>query len=115
MTVPSAININQLQNIVINIVTHNNNPGDLYTNTIGTRRQNFNLYTASNEATIHVYGASVGDRVWKDINLDGIQDIGETGIGGILVTLEHILSGSVISTQATYTDGNGNYLFQNIP
>jgi len=115
MTVPSAININQLQNIVINIVTHNNNPGDLYTNTIGTRRQNFNLYTASNEATIHVYGASVGDRVWKDINLDGIQDIGETGIGGILVTLEHILSGSVISTQTTYTDGNGNYLFQNIP
>ncbi len=30
---------------------------------------------------------SVGDRVWADVDHDGIQDLGEPGVGGVTVTL----------------------------
>jgi hypothetical protein len=115
MTVPAALNMNQLNIVEVNISTNGNKPGNLYTNTIGTRRQNFNLYTASNRATILVYGASVGDRVWKDLDADGLQDIGEPGIGGIPVTLERLDTGIVVETWTTVTSANGSYLFPDLP
>ncbi|MEZ4605645.1 MAG: SdrD B-like domain-containing protein [Deinococcales bacterium] len=31
--------------------------------------------------------ASLGDRVWKDANKNGIQDAGEAGVAGVVVTL----------------------------
>jgi len=31
--------------------------------------------------------ASIGDRVWRDSNVNGIQDAGESGIGGVEVRL----------------------------
>ncbi len=50
---------------------------------------------------------SIGDRVWDDLNRNGIQDAGEPGSAGVSVQLS--LNGSVVST--TTTDANGNYLF----
>lgn len=47
----------------------------------------------------------IGDFVWNDANNNGIQDLGEFGIPGVLVTL-----GGDASATAT-TDANGNYLF----
>ncbi|MEZ4906440.1 MAG: SdrD B-like domain-containing protein [Saprospiraceae bacterium] len=52
--------------------------------------------------------ASIGDFVWHDINADGIQDAGEEGVEGVLVTL-HDGNGDVVGT--TYTDENGYYEF----
>ena len=55
--------------------------------------------------------ASIGNFVWLDANQNGIQDVGETGISGVNVTLERP-DGSVVAT--TTTDINGQYLFSNL-
>nr|MBP6556898.1 hypothetical protein [Flavobacterium sp.] len=54
---------------------------------------------------------SIGNFVWNDTNANGIQDSGETGLGGITVQL---LNSSNIVIATTITDGNGNYLFPNL-
>jgi hypothetical protein len=54
---------------------------------------------------------SIGDRVWKDIDADGVQEAGEVGLVGWTVTL--IRDGSVLSSQNTVADGL--YLFDNLP
>ena len=57
--------------------------------------------------------AAIGDTVWFDFDQDGFQEMGEPGIGGVLVTLIDALTGAVFST--TTTDANGYYLFPNLP
>lgn len=54
---------------------------------------------------------SIGDRVWKDLDADGVQDDGEPGLVGWTVTL--IQDGVVLASQQTGTDGL--YLFENLP
>lgn len=56
--------------------------------------------------------ATVGDYVWSDLNSDGIQDVGEPGIGGIVVTLYNSLNQPIGSA---VTDGTGKYLITNVP
>jgi SdrD B-like domain len=56
--------------------------------------------------------ANIGDRVWLDIDKDGIQDAGEPGIAGVTVTL-YDNTGAIVATAVT--DANGNYLFTNVP
>lgn len=46
----------------------------------------------------------VGDRVWRDDNGDGVQDDGEPGIAGVVVTLKDSL-GEVLGTATTGADG----------
>lgn len=53
--------------------------------------------------------AELGDRLWNDLDRDGIQDAGEPGIGGVGVTLFDCVTDEVVAS--TTTDGNGNYLF----
>jgi uncharacterized repeat protein (TIGR01451 family) len=55
-----------------------------------------------------VAGASIGDRVWNDVDGDGVQDPGETGVSG--VTVELLDSGAVVIGTTT-TDGSGLYTF----
>jgi hypothetical protein len=54
---------------------------------------------------------SIGDRVWKDYDADGVQDAGEPGLVCWTVTL--IQDGTVLSSQQTGADGL--YLFENLP
>ncbi len=56
--------------------------------------------------------ASVGDKVWNDLNNNGIQDAGEPGIPGVTVTLYAANGTTVVAT--TTTDALGNYLFTNL-
>ncbi|NCA82909.1 MAG: hypothetical protein EOM72_09225, partial [Opitutae bacterium] len=59
-----------------------------------------------------LYGAaSLGDFVWNDLDADGIQDGGETGVVGVVVNL--LTNGTVIAT--TTTDVNGAYAFIGLP
>lgn len=51
---------------------------------------------------------SIGDRVWLDVDRDGVQDDGEAGIGGVPVVLLDA-QGRQIAT--TTTDGTGFYSF----
>jgi protocatechuate 3,4-dioxygenase beta subunit len=52
--------------------------------------------------------ASIGDRVWEDLDVDGFQDAGEPGIPGVTVEL-YDCDGNLIATDVT--DASGNYLF----
>ncbi|EGQ3920305.1 Cna B-type domain-containing protein, partial [Staphylococcus pseudintermedius] len=54
---------------------------------------------------------NVGDKVWDDLNKDGIQDDNEPGISNVKVTLKDV-DGNVVDTRTT--DANGNYLFENV-
>ncbi|GAA3402318.1 SdrD B-like domain-containing protein [Paenibacillus hodogayensis] len=55
--------------------------------------------------------SSLGDRVWIDVNENGVQDAGEPGKAGVTVKLLDS-SNTVLAT--TTTDTNGNYLFDNL-
>ncbi|HQK12556.1 MAG TPA: SdrD B-like domain-containing protein [Anaerolineae bacterium] len=58
----------------------------------------------------------IGDRVWYDLDGDGVQDTGEAGIADVtayLCTTSPCSSGNAIRT--TTTDVNGNYYFTNLP
>ncbi|HEX3530837.1 MAG TPA: SdrD B-like domain-containing protein [Thermoanaerobaculia bacterium] len=55
--------------------------------------------------------ASLGDRVWYDVDGDGVQDTGETGLNGVTVQLLDT-HGTVIATATTA--GDGNYTFSNL-
>ncbi|NRR31166.1 carboxypeptidase regulatory-like domain-containing protein [Oxalobacteraceae bacterium] len=56
-----------------------------------------------------VKAASIGDRVWEDLNYNGVQDSGESGICGVTVELHDAATNALIATKLT--DSNGNYLF----
>ncbi len=60
---------------------------------------------------------AIGNRVWNDVNGDGIQDIGETGIPNVTVRLynDHDLDGVYDNTvDTTTTDASGFYIFDDI-
>ena len=61
-----------------------------------------------NETPLH---GSLGDRVWWDVNADGVQDAGETGINGVVVYLD-INDDGVRDAAEPYdtTSSNGYYL-----
>jgi hypothetical protein len=52
----------------------------------------------------------IGNRIWRDLNGNGIQDPGEPPIAGVTVRLYNAAN-SVIGTAVT--DANGNYYFSN--
>jgi hypothetical protein len=55
--------------------------------------------------------SSIGDRVWLDLNGDGVQDPGEAGLDGVIVRLLDS-QGNVIAT--TTTAAGGFYQFNNL-
>ena len=56
--------------------------------------------------------ASIGDRVWEDLNYDGFQNPGEPGIGNVLIQLIRQSDAAVIGQ--TVTSADGSYSFNNI-
>jgi len=79
---------------------------DVDTNT--GRSQTVTLAPGQNNATIDAgvrYSlASIGDRVWEDLNFNGVQDAGEPGIGHVTVRLLNS-SNAVVATTTTTTAG----------
>jgi hypothetical protein len=55
---------------------------------------------------------SIGDKVWNDLNNNGVQDANEPGVQGVTVTLYAPDGTTVITT--TTTDAQGNYIFTNL-
>ena len=67
-----------------------------------------------------VPAVSVGNLVWNDVDRDGVQDPGEPGIPGVMLTITKADGSPVIDVfghpvTSTTTDANGNYLFANLP
>jgi len=60
--------------------------------------------------------AAVGNYVWDDVDGNGIQNSGESGLSGVVVTLEidYNNDGTPDVTVATLTDANGYYDFGNL-
>jgi len=56
---------------------------------------------------------SIGDKVWKDLNMNGIQDYGEPGVPNITVKLFSCSTSTPIDIKTT--NAQGYYLFTNIP
>lgn len=54
-------------------------------------------------------GAELGDRVWLDLDEDGVQDANEPGLSN--VTVELFESGGTIAKARTVTDQDGNFRF----
>ena len=63
------------------------------------------------ELTCDASPIEIGNRIWLDANKNGIQDPGENGIGGVVVTLCDS-TGATITTVTT--DNNGNYYFSSL-
>ena len=61
-------------------------------------------------ASSHPSAAS-GDFVWNDLDKDGVQDAGEPGIEGLVVTL---LNSAGVPIGTTVTDSTGHYLFPDL-
>jgi len=61
----------------------------------------------------HVDEQCVGDRVWEDIDGDGIQDPGEPGVPGVTLRLRNASSGTLVLTRVT--DAAGWYSFPGVP
>ncbi|NNF01492.1 MAG: T9SS type A sorting domain-containing protein, partial [Bacteroidia bacterium] len=59
----------------------------------------------------YMYNGTIGDYVWCDENLDGIQDASEPAIAGVVLELLDA-QGNVIATDTT--DANGLYLFTDL-
>jgi hypothetical protein len=63
------------------------------------------------DAGIFSTRAALGDYVWLDSNGDGIQNVTESGIPGVTVTLYDAAGNAVAST---ITDQSGRYFFSNL-
>ncbi len=63
------------------------------------------------DAGIYLKPATIGDHVWIDNNRNGLQDAGEPGMPGIVVSLLDA-NGAVVAVDTT--DSNGNYLFDDL-
>ena len=64
--------------------------------------------------------ASIGDRVWWDLDNDGVQDAGEPGFAGVDVTVTYlgpnaVLGGGDDEVHTATTDASGNYLVDDLP
>jgi protocatechuate 3,4-dioxygenase beta subunit len=60
---------------------------------------------------IYLPKASIGDRVWYDDNVNGIQDAGEDGVADVTL---YLLDENGTKIATTTTDSNGNYMFEDL-
>lgn len=62
--------------------------------------------------------ATLGNRVWLDTDLDGIQDAGEAGVAGVRVSLLNASGAPILDGSGnpifTTTNAQGEYLFVNL-
>lgn len=88
--------------------------GDVYTNVTAGRADGVTQGVGPAIRTVNVIASSVGDRVWEDVNADGLQSDGEPGIAGFPVRLIGTdVDGNPVSLE-TATDADGFYLFENL-
>lgn len=57
----------------------------------------------------------IGNRVWKDLDNDGIQDANEPGIAGVILELYDASGTSLLATTTTDSEGNWYFNLSNVP
>ncbi|MGL5041501.1 MAG: SdrD B-like domain-containing protein, partial [Culicoidibacterales bacterium] len=58
--------------------------------------------------------ASIGNYTWLDENRDGLQNNGEGGLAGVVVSLYAVENGALVFIEEKITDINGQYEFTNL-
>ena len=58
---------------------------------------------------------TIGDFVWKDVNYNGVQDSGESGISGVKLTLTGTSAAGNAVSATTTSSSNGRYSFSAPP
>jgi len=64
-----------------------------------------------------VHGGTIAGRVFNDANGSGDLDVGETGVGGVTVTLKRVATGSTASfgtQRVVRTNDDGRYTFERL-
>lgn len=112
-TRPGSLGVGESAPTINMVVTVQATAGDSVLNPadVSGVARDINLSNNHDEVVVSVGVASLGDFVWEDTNLDGIQDPGEPGVAGVIVKLLDS-TGTVIST--TTTDSSGHYLFNGL-
>lgn len=96
----------------------------IYSNTNGELLRSFAVY-AEKKGTLGKSGGvgdmkaacgvafiEIGNRVWIDVNKNGVQDPNENGVEGVTVTLHDMENGGV-QVGSTVTSATGEYIFDN--
>ncbi|MDW8267631.1 MAG: isopeptide-forming domain-containing fimbrial protein [Anaerolineae bacterium] len=78
----------------------------------GSRGADPNPANNTDDDTNTLLVGRIGDRVWHDLNGNGLQDGGEPGLANVTVRLYR--SGDPTPLLTTTTDGNGLYSFANL-
>ncbi len=85
--------------------------GDVYNNVTAGRADGVTQGVGPATRSVRVIASSVGDRVWEDLDGDGLQGDDEPGVAGFPVRLIGTdVDGNAVSLQ-TVTDAQGMYLF----
>ncbi|PZE86267.1 SdrD B-like domain-containing protein [Curtobacterium sp. MCBD17_032] len=93
------------------LTTEGEHDGDTYANRFGLRSANLTLDVRSNCASIRVVAGAIGDRVWSDLDGDGLQDPDEPGVRGVDVRLTGTDDDGHRVDRRTTTDADGRYHF----
>ncbi|MFZ1703205.1 MAG: SdrD B-like domain-containing protein, partial [Saprospiraceae bacterium] len=86
-------------------------PDDPWDNIVDGRGPNFNEDEDDHDPEKILVVGGLGDTVWKDLNGNGIQEIGEPGIQKVIVRLQDC-AGNTLKT--ALTDADGFYFFDNL-
>jgi hypothetical protein len=73
-----------------------------------SRRATFSKVSGLGDLELLCAWAAVGDRVWRDLDGDGLQDAGEPGIDGVRVSLYHASDATFTTPLATVTTGDAD-------
>lgn len=64
------------------------------------------------KAACEVAFIEIGNRIWIDVNKNGVQDPNENGVGGVTIILHDMENGGV-QVGSTVTSATGEYIFDN--
>lgn len=91
-----------------------NASGDIYRNITTGNADGVTQSVGPATRGVGVIASTVGDRVWEDLNSNGIQDEGEPGVPHFPVSLTGTdVDGNSVELE-TVTDADGNYLFEEL-
>lgn len=99
----------------VRMVAYDNQNGDTYRNRVSGRVTGLNGLVGPKSATIRALGSTIGDRVWLDLDGDGVQDPDEPGVPdfpvSVVVTDDR---GNTYQREVT-TDEDGYYTVPGMP
>ncbi|MFK8018024.1 MAG: SdrD B-like domain-containing protein, partial [Gammaproteobacteria bacterium] len=74
--------------------------------------------TALDAGVVALTEPQIGDRVWEDMNANGVQDVGEPGLAKVAVALFDCSGGQVLGTdgnqRVAMTDQDGYFVFEDL-